>query len=114
MSGKCKACKASNQREKLKNKEARAATKAYMAQYYTDNKTEILERNALWRKNNPDKMLGYWHNYRAKLRNNGPVDKDITRLKVYDRDQGICKLCNAPCEWKESSIDHRIPISKGG
>lgn len=48
--------------------------------------------------------------------------------KLYDRDKGICKICNGICNWNDKkvvngttivgntypSIDHIIPLSKGG
>lgn len=48
--------------------------------------------------------------------------------KLYDRDNGICKICNGICNWNDKkevngttivgntypSIDHIIPLSKGG
>lgn len=33
---------------------------------------------------------------------------------VYERDQGICGICNLPVPWDDLHIDHVIPLSKGG
>ena len=51
-------------------------------------------------------------------------DKDITLEKVFVRDSGICYLCGNLCNWEDiedgiagnnyPSIDHVVPISKGG
>lgn len=42
------------------------------------------------------------------------VDKEITLNKVYERDNGICQLCRTFCNKANASIDHKIPISRGG
>ena len=57
------------------------------------------------------------------------IDDDITLTKLSIRDEGICKLCNAPVDWNDyeisktgaritgaryPSIDHIYPISRGG
>lgn len=54
------------------------------------------------------------------------VDKDITLEALYRRDSGVCYLCGGECDWNDCdkennkigdnypSIDHIIPISRGG
>lgn len=56
------------------------------------------------------------------------MDKDITLTKLYKKHQGVCYLCKQQCEWEDKttidgviicgnkypSIDHVIPLSKGG
>ncbi|MBP9987992.1 MAG: HNH endonuclease [Ruminococcus sp.] len=57
------------------------------------------------------------------------IDKDISVIKLYERDYGICKICGKPCDLNDKyiddkgtiicgdnypSIDHIIPVSKGG
>ena len=62
------------------------------------------------------------------IKNNGLIDKDITLLKLFEREKGICYLCGCECDYNDCettdnvfivgktypSIDHIIPISKGG
>ena len=36
------------------------------------------------------------------------------RQKIFDRDGGICQLCQKPVRINQSSIDHKKPMSKGG
>lgn len=52
---------------------------------------------------------------------NGERDYGITLQKVYERDNGICKICGNPVNMnvdpldnEYGSIDHIIPLSKGG
>lgn len=56
------------------------------------------------------------------------VDKDITLQGLYKRDNGICYICGQRCDWNDyyykgntfiagdnyPSIEHVIPLSKGG
>ena len=62
------------------------------------------------------------------IKNNGLIDKDITLVRLYERDKGICYLCGCECDYSDfemvndvfkvgktyPSIEHIIPISKGG
>lgn len=51
-------------------------------------------------------------------------DTDITLEKLFNRDAGVCYLCGNLCDWRDMadgnagdkypSIDHVIPLSKGG
>lgn len=74
----------------------------------------------------------YFHKHsdiiRRTRRRDAIVDNDITLKKVCDRDGGICYLCGEPIDWddyqlingkrfakgKYPSIDHMIPLSRGG
>lgn len=58
---------------------------------------------------------------RARLKLNGPIDKSITLDKLINRDKGICHICGqkvskntSPQSAEYPSIDHLIPVSKGG
>lgn len=56
------------------------------------------------------------------------VDKDITLQGLFKRDQGVCHICGLRCLWDDyitrdgvvicgewyPSIDHVIPLAKGG
>ena len=64
-----------------------------------------------------------------RLKENGEIDNSITLEKLYKRDNGVCKICGGKCNYDDyrrdengtfiagsdyPSIDHIIPISKGG
>lgn len=56
------------------------------------------------------------------------IDKDITLMSLYKRDMGVCYLCGEKCDYSDyvirngtvicgdwyPSIDHIVPVSKGG
>lgn len=56
-----------------------------------------------------------------RLERNGKPDRTISLVKVYERDKGICQLCGDkiyfdldPNDNKYPSIDHIVPLAKGG
>ncbi len=65
---------------------------------------------------------------KGKIINLENLDNDITLPLLYERDNGICKICGKPCDYDDyiikdlvvivgkhyPSIDHIIPICKGG
>lgn len=65
----------------------------------------------------------------SRINKTNLVDKDISLRKLYDRDEGICYLCKEETDYSDfyfdkkrnkiadenyPSIDHVIPLSKGG
>lgn len=96
-------------------------TKAYNEAYREKNgeklraynkSTERRRRAAEWIKNNPQVNRDRAHRRRAKI-NNNPHEK-INHIEIYIRDYGICGLCNQPVSEESFTIDHIVPISKGG
>lgn len=70
-----------------------------------------------------------WERKESRLSKKNTIDTDITLPKLYIRDNGICHICNEPCDYNDKqitdeghfiagetypSIDHVIPIAKGG
>ena len=45
---------------------------------------------------------------------NAPVIEKVDPKIVYARDKGICTLCHKAVKRKDASMDHIVPISKGG
>jgi len=59
---------------------------------------------------------------------NAMVDKDITLARLFQKDHGFCYICGERCDWNDKteingtiicgnqypSIDHVIPLAKGG
>lgn len=77
------------------------------------------------RMNNRNKEKARMH----KIIANGEIDKDITLSKLIKKDNNICHICGEKCDRKDytkaeeghfivgksyPSIDHVLPISKGG
>lgn len=52
---------------------------------------------------------------RGALRHWNPNRRQKVKKRLYDRDGGICHLCDRIVIWTEEvSFDHVIPLSKGG
>ncbi|MGR5960977.1 HNH endonuclease [Bacillus cereus] len=58
---------------------------------------------------------------REQLKQNGKIDYGITMQKLYERDKGICHICNGRTNLKVHynddsypTIDHLTPVVKGG
>ena len=118
--------KIQNQRKEWNKKyyaENREVIREKQAEYRIKNFDKILEQKHTWRKDNQElhrkRVLQYSHNRRAKVRKvkSIAIDRDL----IYERDKGICVICDKNIElnfrWphpKSVSLQHYIPISKGG
>lgn len=64
-----------------------------------------------------------------RINENNLVDADITLERLFERDEGICYICNTPCHYDDKtitdegyfiagstypSIDHVYPLARGG
>ena len=114
-----------NNKEKVKIKSKKwqqnnsEKTKKLHKQWYLKNLEHYKKINKLWRKANPEKCLINIQKRRA-LKFKAYVSKVIP-YEIFYRDLFMCKLCNKPLDMKAKapeslspSIDHIIPLSKGG
>ena len=89
---------------------------AYLRSYYAKNKLRFLEKHRAasrkWRQDNPAHKLALTQQRRAKLSGalkgvrTAPTPEDIAHIRSLP-----CIMCGAP---PPSSIDHILPVSKGG
>ena len=98
-------------------------TRSYIANYesiregqrvYRENHREAdRESSRQWRKDNPQKVRDLSSKHKALRR--GALDGElIDRNAVWERDKGICGICNQEIEDATWHLDHIIPVSKGG
>ena len=66
-----------------------------------------------WRRANPERNRELSSRYRAR-RQNAPQIENIDRMAIYMRDKWICQLCFTKVTLATVSLDHVIPLSKGG
>lgn len=94
--------------------------------YFTNrNDTKTCSKRCINKRNNRMKEI----NRRKIIKGNGRIDWDITLDKLIERDKNICYICNGECNKEDyifdkdnnfivgsdyPSIDHVIPINKGG
>ena len=65
-----------------------------------------------WSEANHQRELDKGHRYRARKR--GAYVEKVDRLAIYERDGGICQLCDESVARDKFDLDHIVPISKGG
>lgn len=102
----------------------------YQRRWHKQNREKVLERQkkyrddnkeyfSQWKRDNADKVRFY-----AKTRRLRMLDVQwsfYTTKEIYDRDRGICGICNAKVDFSikapnplAPSVDHIRPVSKGG
>lgn len=82
-----------------------------LLRYYADPEKTIV-RNRDWRRRNPEKILA--KNQRRRAAKMSVVVEHVLPSDIYTRDGGMCKLCGLSVRKDEMTLDHIIPISKGG
>lgn len=99
-------------RSRSKTEERKAQNRKCLAKNPERNR----ERVRKWEMDNPERaLINHRHcleHRRAKIRQ-VPFEK-IDRKLVYLIDGGICGICGKPLEMSDFTLDHIIPISKGG
>lgn len=52
---------------------------------------------------------------RLSARRRGALIAELVYYDViYERDEGTCQICWQPVKFEEGTMDHKIPISRGG
>lgn len=120
------------------------AAKAIKRRCYINNADKYREASRMWRKQNPEKAkdldrrnnaridpiinrarIKAWrkrnpHKYTAQValrrarKKNAPSIEKIDREALFNRDGWICWLCGQPVTIDTVSLDHVIPLSRGG
>lgn len=54
------------------------------------------------------------HAHRRRLLIAEAFIEDVDIVYLFERDRGICGICRLEVDWDMASIDHVIPVSKGG
>ena len=60
----------------------------------------------------PPMRRTYLHSYRSRQRD--AFVEVVPFDYIYQRDRGVCQICGQRCSVKEASLDHILPISRGG
>lgn len=103
----CKTCRREHVRQSYeKNRDKYIPTRRL---YYAANREKVLAANRQWVKDNPERAALISRLKKHRRRNAGVLTSDDwgTVLNVYDH---RCLACGAD----ETTIDHVIPVSKGG
>lgn len=90
--------------------------KAYNAARYVAKGEQIREQHRLDRQTHPEKyrIIDTTHKVRRKVQIQAAMKEHVSPVYIYKRDNGICQICQMRCSQTEASIDHIVPLSKGG
>jgi HNH endonuclease len=108
-----------NQKSKLYYSEHQEHLLKIAETYRNTNYEQYRIRIKEWRKNNPEKVLQYSHERRARMR--GSQVEKVNFKEIFIRDKWICGICQGPIDSSlrsphpgSKSIDHIIPLSCNG
>ena len=91
------------------------AYREYGRQYHRDNRENRLIYLKKWKANNPDKLKAQYQRKHIKRRARiGTIIERINYDAIYERDKGLCQLCGDPVVREKMTLDHIIPLAKGG
>lgn len=76
-------------------------------------RTNANARSRKWRAKNPDTVLEYGKQRRARKKG-APIVERISRSTIIKRDNSTCYLCSRKLEPPEITLDHVIPLVRGG
>ncbi len=97
----------------IQNKDARRErTNQLHREFHARNRDRRLAKTAAWKAANPDKVRDA---VAARRASRAAVHiEDVDRSIVWDRDSGICHVCNQAADPADWHLDHIMPIAKGG
>lgn len=84
--------------------------------YYQDHKAENNARRQRWEAANPEraKALNWAKDQRRRARVLAASIGNVDRAAVIARGKGLCGICGLPVGAGEISIDHIVPLARGG
>lgn len=101
----------------INNKKWREKNREYdlsqQRKHYANNRQERLKKQKEYAKLHPDIIADNTSRRRAR-KQNAPGIRPINRLRIFKRDNYICHICGKYVPVKQRSIDHLIPLARGG
>lgn len=98
----------SGKRHYHNNKDSRLAASRQWAED-NDRSEYMLE----WARANPEQRRESARRRKALIKGADKIET-FSKLEIWERDQGICGICNEPADPMDWHLDHVIPLSKGG
>lgn len=112
--GECKECAKARRREwAKKNREVEAE---YQRDKYAKDPERYIKAAQEWAAQNPEKVRAYSRKSEAarRARKSEAWVEDVDPATVFERDKGICGICQRAVDPQDYHIDHTIPLVKGG
>lgn len=110
LSSYCKECRKARASDWYRSNPERA--KEARERWRQENPERYAAAKMRWQKAHPKERLEIENRRRVRLRS-GVVEK-IDVWTIYERDGGRCHICGKRVAKRELSLDHLIPVSKGG
>lgn len=85
----------------------------YQRRWREANPERTKQYNRTWSQKNPEKVADQAQVRRARKKGAPHVEK-IDREAIYERDGGRCHLCGRKCSRKSFTLDHLVPLARGG
>lgn len=87
-----------------------------MRAYGRDHKETRAEQRDRWRKANPERVRTMQQEAagRHRARRRDAFVESVAVAVLYERDRGVCGLCQKPVARRNASIDHIVPLAVGG
>jgi len=113
----CKICHNHN------NSKWRKKNSSYFKDRYQDMADIYHEKQAIWRKANPDYPMTYYYNnknlvlslhHKYRARKHKAFMEHIDREEVLYRDLGVCHICKRVVNINDWHLDHIVPLIRGG
>jgi 5-methylcytosine-specific restriction endonuclease McrA len=51
---------------------------------------------------------------RRRARRLNAFVENVDRKTLYERDKGVCGICKGPVSYEQMTIDHIVPLARGG
>lgn len=83
-------------------------------EYARAHRERMAITNKAWRATPEGRASANAAKQRRKAALLGNPREPYDRLAVYQRDKGICHICQAPVAVMEFTLDHLVPVSQGG
>jgi len=115
--GKAKAWyEANTDRVKAYRKATKSQKTAYNTAYYAANRDKEIQRSLEYARTRGHEAKRARDSHRYAVRRGSPTmpAERFTLDEIYERDERICHLCGLSVDRADASMDHLIPVSRGG
>lgn len=89
-----------------------ARQQATLARWQLENADRIAQVRSARYRANKEVASSYVHARRARLR--GGIHEVVDRAIVWERDQGVCRLCGVAANPADWHLEHLTPLVRGG
>lgn len=91
-----------------------AAVSIANAAYYEANRESEIQRALAYARGPGREVKRARDSARFALTRGAPTAERFTLDEIYERDGRICHLCSKPVDRQQATMDHVIPVTKGG